>query len=342
MDDFRDFTNDLQDTVLRMLPTGGRRYDEAAILVIDFSVSDIPSVKKLRDELLDLLEKTYNWKIVKYTIDCAVSWTIALYDLDQAVHNFTYKYASRGQGRSLLTFYFSGHGFADRENNLNICGSYRRRKGRLPTPEVPWIPWKDVSIAISLPGPVSDNHRLVIMDCCAAGLANLDEGDVEVLGTSAWESVAAASPQSSFTRAIIDELKSINGNSIAITQLVSALHSNRRVRTGASMPVHKRSTADCEPAIIHRIEKTPAPLQQVRTVPRFSYVLIAVKLTKENTVPNTKQWATWLKTNLPLYIGEIDITAAWKTGSAVVIVVLPIEIWLDLPPRSGYSFVDFH
>lgn len=108
------------------------------------------------------------------------------------------------------------------------------------------------------------------------------------------------------------------------------------------MPVHKRSTADCEPAIIHRIEMTPAPLQQVRTVPRFSYVLIAVKLTKENTVPNTKQWATWLKTNLPHYIGEIDIAAKWKTGSAVVMMVLPIEIWLDLPPRSGYSFVDFH
>lgn len=103
-----------------------------------------------------------------------------------------------------------------------------------------------------------------------------------------------------------------------------------------------QSTADCEPAIIHRIETTPAPLQQVRTVPRFSYVLIAVKLTKENTVPNTKQWATWLKTNLPHYIGEIDITAKWKTGSAVVMMVLPIEIWLDLPPRSGYSFVDFH
>ena len=147
---------------------------------------------------------------------------------------------------------------------------------------------------------------------------------------------------SSFTRAIIDELKSINGNSIAITQLVSALHSKSTVRTGASMPVHKRSTADCEPAIIHCIETTPAPLQQVRTVPRFSYVLIAVKLTKENTVPNTKQWATWLKTNLPHYIGEIDITAKCKTGSAVVMMVLPIEIWLDLPPRSGYSFVDFH
>lgn len=258
------------------------------------------------------------------------------------MHNFIYKYASRGHGSSLLTFYYSGQGFADKKNNLNICGSYQHQKGWLPTPKEPWIPWKNISIAHSLPGPVSDNHRLVIMDCCAAGLANLDEGDVEVLGSSAWEPAAAATPQSSFTRAIIDELKSINGNSIAITQLVFALHSKSAVRTGASMPVHKRPTADCEPAITYRIETTSVPLQQVRTVPKFSHVLIAVKLAKENTVPNTKQWATWLKTNLPNYIGDIDITAKWNKGLAVVIIVLPIEIWLDLPPRSAYSFVDFH
>ena len=79
------------------------------------------------------------------------------------------------------------------------------------------------------------------------------------------------------------------------------------------MPVHKRPTADCEPAIIHRIETTSVPLQQIRTVPKFSHIFIAVKLAKENTVPNTKQWATWLKTNLPNYIGEIDITAKWNT-----------------------------
>lgn len=65
VDDFRDFTNNLQDTVRRMLLTGGRGYDKTAILAIDFSVLNIPSVGELRDELLDLLEKTYNWKIVK-------------------------------------------------------------------------------------------------------------------------------------------------------------------------------------------------------------------------------------------------------------------------------------
>ena len=48
-----------------MMPTGGRKYDEAAVLAIDFSVSDIPSVGEIRNELLNLLEKTYNWKIEK-------------------------------------------------------------------------------------------------------------------------------------------------------------------------------------------------------------------------------------------------------------------------------------
>ena len=289
VNDFHDFTNDLQDTVRCMLPTGGRRYDEAAILEIDFSVSDIPSVGELRDELLDLLQKPYNWKIAKYTIDCTVTWTTAFMDLVQAVRSFYCKYALRGHGCSLLTLYFSGHGFADKDCNLNICGSYRHQKGQLPTPAAPWLSWKDISHHIALPGLVTNNHRLVIMDCCAAGLADLDEGDIEVLGASAWESVAASSLQSSFTRAIIDELKSINGNSIANTQLVSELHSKRTVKTWASMPIHKRATADCEPAIIHRIEMTPAPLQQVRTVPRFSHVLTAVKVTKENTIPNLKQ-----------------------------------------------------
>lgn len=35
VDDYRDFTNDLQDTVHRTLPTGRRRYNGAAILAVD-------------------------------------------------------------------------------------------------------------------------------------------------------------------------------------------------------------------------------------------------------------------------------------------------------------------
>ncbi|KAK2593844.1 hypothetical protein QQS21_008459 [Conoideocrella luteorostrata] len=63
---------------------------------------------------------------------------------------------------------------------------------------------------------------------------------------------------------------------------------------------------------------------------------------KENSVPKLTQWAEWLKSNLPQYIGEIDIVANWKTGSATVIFVLPIEIWLALPDNGACSFVSYH
>lgn len=59
-------------------------------------------------------------------------------------------------------------------------------------------------------------------------------------------------------------------------------------------------------------------------------------------MPNAKQWAQWLRSNLPPYIGEIVIDARWETGSELVSVILPVEIWLALPERDAYFFVDYH
>lgn len=92
--------------------------------------------------------------------------------------------------------------------------------------------------------------------------------------------------------------------SITTTQLVSALHSRRTVMNGASIPVHKRPSTDHEPAIIHRIEKTPASLKQASTVLEYPHVLITVKVAKENTVPGVEQWANWPKTNSPHFFRQ--------------------------------------
>ena len=34
--------------------------------------------------------------------------------------------------------------------------------------------------------------------------------------------------------------------------------------------------------------------------------------------------------------------ANWKTTSALIVVLLPIEIWLGLPENPAYTFLDFH
>ncbi|KAM4054673.1 hypothetical protein HRG_005497 [Hirsutella rhossiliensis] len=168
--------------------------------------------------------------------------------------------------------------------------------------------------------------------------------DVEVIGASSWESTTPQSPQASFTQAIIDELRKVSPAPISATQLVSQLHSTQSVVRNRSMPVHKLPLdLDQPPALIHRIEKTPTPPPtQSTAVPRFSHVLIGVTVEKEDTVPDKAAWATWLTTNLPPYVGQIDIQASWKTGSAFVIFVMPIEIWLGLPEREAYVFLEYH
>lgn len=286
LDDLHKFTADLQNTVNDLLPTRGRRFDRAAILAIDFSVSDIPSVVPLREELLALLEGTYNWTVVRHTIDCALPHTKALGNAQDACSDFTRKYMSQTDATgTLLCLYFSGHGFMDQSYELNVCGSMNQKSG----PRAPYCKWSLLSVFFQ--SRIMDSKRdqkLAIMDCCASGLASLQKSDVEVVGASAWESTAAVSAQASFTRAIIDELKAINGASITTTQLISRLYSQSSVLRGMSMPVHKR-TSDIErpPALIHRIESTPSPqpgLPQVKAVARYSHVIMTVKVSYKTSV----------------------------------------------------------
>ncbi|KAM4067211.1 hypothetical protein HRG_001195 [Hirsutella rhossiliensis] len=201
INDFQQFTQDVQDSVRQMLPTGGRRYAQAAILAVNFSVSDIPEVIPLRDELLDVLNKTYNCSVDKYTIDCTQAHPRALFNLNLAVLKFPGKNSSSDDtSGGLACIYFSGHGFQGSKEGLDVCGSYSAS-----VPKQPYIPWAKLSLGHA---PSPNDHRLVIRDCCAAGLANLDQSDVEVLGASAWESEAAVNPQVSFARALINDLDS--------------------------------------------------------------------------------------------------------------------------------------
>ncbi|PHH79923.1 hypothetical protein CDD80_3375 [Ophiocordyceps camponoti-rufipedis] len=205
VDDFSTFCEELKTEVGNMLPTTGRRFEQAAILAINYSETDIPGVTEMRDKLLETFARNYNWRTEIHEINSKQTWV---------------------QAEDALTLAIAVRPF---------------------------------------------NHHLVILDC-SAGLANLEQTDVEVLGASAWESEA------SFTHALIE-------------------------------------------AIEH------------------AHVTIKVQLAKSETLPSVREWTHWLKSNLPSYIGHIDIRATWSTGSSTVFVVLPIEVWLALRDREGLEFV---
>ncbi|KAK2591010.1 hypothetical protein QQS21_011303 [Conoideocrella luteorostrata] len=338
IDSLQDFASDLKKTVQKVLPTGGRRYDQAAVLAITFSESDIEGIYPLRDELLKVFQNQYNWVIETHVIDVNLPHQLALLRLNNVVANFLTSYASQSQdSTSLSCIYYSGHGFMNKRRGLTICSKFNGSE-----PSQPYLHWDQLKDLGHMFSSFPTDHRLLLLDCCAAGLGGLDQ-NIELLGASSWESNAPANPQASFTRALIDELNSAHGAPISITQLVAKFHTRKSVQLGRSTPVYRPAGKDTTPALIHRIEKTPQPSSpQVAPAPAHAHVLISVTVKKENSVPKLTQWAEWLKSNLPPYIGEIDIVAKWKTGSATVIFVLPIEIWLALPDNGAYSFVSYH
>ncbi|KAK2590430.1 hypothetical protein QQS21_011891 [Conoideocrella luteorostrata] len=337
-DGLQEFARDLKNTVQQVLPTRGRQYDQAAVLAINFSESDIEGIQPLRDELLAVFKKQYNWVIETHVIDVNMSHKEALLELNFAVVSFLRAYSSRGRdSASLSCIYYSGHGFKNDRDGLTICSKFN---GQVPSK--PYIHWDQLQFLNPTFSPYPSDHRLLVLDCCSSGLAGLNQ-NIEVLSASAWESTAPSSPQASFTRALIDALKATKGAPISTVQLVANLHTRESVRLGRSMPICMGNRY-APPAIIHRIETTPPP-PSPRVAPAalpHAHVMISVTVKKENSIPNLAQWAEWLKTNLPSYIGEIEIVAQWKTGSATVIIILPIEIWLALPDNRAYSFVGYH
>jgi Caspase domain len=90
-------------------------YNQAAILAINFSITDI-DVAPLREELPDNLSTTYNWAVERHEIDCSLPWQKALANLRDAVHAFVRKYEAGDSDHSLLTYYFSGHGYRHARN----------------------------------------------------------------------------------------------------------------------------------------------------------------------------------------------------------------------------------
>lgn len=109
IEDFKVFTDDVQDTIKRLLPTGGRRYERTVILAIDFSKTDF-DVKEPRDELLAYLSQTYNWEVEYHTVDCNDHWKKVKSCLGRRMFYFYMKYVALTMNENcLVVYYFSGY-----------------------------------------------------------------------------------------------------------------------------------------------------------------------------------------------------------------------------------------
>jgi hypothetical protein len=100
-------------------------------------------------------------------------------------------------------------------------------------------------------------------------------------------------------------------------------------------------TAHDKPAITLKAPASKQIITSHETQPKsIGKVLISVSLTGLDTLPDCNRFVKWLTTNVPKSIAEINVEGLFKSGSSECLLTVPIALWLMLPEKDCFTFVN--
>lgn len=213
---------------------------------------------------------------------------------------------------------------------------------------------------------------LIVLDCCFAGSAGRSnvKGTKELLAACGMEATAEGVSDYSFTRNLIDKLRSFGTDPFTVSELYERLvKAKRRLRnTPQYIPLTGRDRSSIRiarlrsnsPVIMNNsILSLPSSSSSSNNFPLSSAsnsltssstslninrrVLLAVSLETDSPLPEVESWKRWLASDAPTYIQRIDVRIedAYPSNSTLVLVSMPISVWCHLPDTTAYRFVSF-
>lgn len=347
---------DLEDAISGVIPSHKKPYGQVAVLGMHWE-NDGMGVAGLERELLDVFREKYKFYTESYPIPVQASAA----GLSNKLSAFSQKWAAP---HALRVYVYSGHAEAADPHATQYHLAYvasivfqpsftskltkiRGRadaQGRLVGPRVDWY---RASYIVENAGPQGGGDVLYIFDCCSAGAAATYDGP-EFLAAAAWDATAGSAINTSFTRILIDELNVLNGAPQTIASIFASMFRNATQSQLDALPVHiiKRGTDSITLAkLAGPKQMKPEAFETRKRKGKFPVsdgrVLLSVQLEDDVTFPDLEQWKTWLTTNIPLGIFDVDITIeSLFTGSRVLLVTVPLEVWTMLPANEdAYAFV---
>jgi hypothetical protein len=161
----------------------------------------------------------------------------------------------------------------------------------------------------------------------------------EFMGASGWGTQATASHNSSFTRALIDTLKSISYENSTLATVYSTLVRNARNSQQSVSPVYVCKPNTQSVTIGNQIRHAARPIQAAAR--NELRVLLSVNIDDINDprALNIDFWRNWSPQPFAgMSPGTIKVEALY-TGSLVLLFSLPVEMWLKLPDDGTYTYV---
>ncbi|KAL1872176.1 hypothetical protein Plec18167_006779 [Paecilomyces lecythidis] len=331
--EFQDAVDKINTAIQNAL-VSDKKYTNVGVLSLRWENDDL-NLGQIEIELLNTFKDTFNYVTESFVIPATTSSATAR-AVTMRVGSFVAKYDNTS---SLTIVIYQGH-------------SHYTRYGMIPHPQlvlygssnpaVPTIPWSTIEALMP-----TDGDSLVILDTCSASAAAMCGLNMEYLVASAFESASSAVIQRSFTRRLIDLLKSQINPVMTVAQIHAMLvNQANSPATGLDYtPVH--IACENKPSVTLRpLKRTPRELSALEKGNALAdgKVLVSVLLQGKTSIPSISEWEEWLARAIPDGVADIKIEAVFETGSALCLMTMPIAVFNMLKghnPTGAYGFVAY-
>ncbi|KAK5741748.1 hypothetical protein LTR17_003739 [Elasticomyces elasticus] len=335
-------------------PRQQRQYSRVHVLLLSWAQDDLQTAVDI-DKLKSIFEGTYHYSTECYLIPSNAH--AGVYLERQLVET---KVNHGMESDCLLIVYYGGHGEIDKRTEHSIWKAWKFRPPGAPASYSPSLDWTE------LQGRVMDATAdvLLILDCCYAGAAVHDSyhGRKELL--LAAGKTDKASNQNSFTKALVEELESLEGAPCQVLTLHARLLRQPRHKLDPSPIFDFAGTGKpgivltpLSPASDTVLTATNAGRSspRVRQLPTMTFsrsilgasskILISVALTNPGVKPFAQTWIDWIRDHVPSEVAGLDIglaitpEAIFESGSHYMIVSIPITVWNAMPHDPAINFL---
>lgn len=245
LESFEEFFEDLNRAAKTVLPRTSRRYRDVVVLLLQWQDDDLGTETEVND-LERVFRDTYHYRTERYLIPSKDSAT----QLEYKLNDFR---KAHDHESSLLILYYGGHGslgFNKQRTSRSIWQANQNGGASLV--------WSDLQGILER----AKSDVVFILDCCFAASAARCAGSKEGLWACNSEVTTTGVNDNSFTRNLIEELKSLSTSRFNIAMLHARLMGRYR-KPGPHMLLTEPWYTYLGDTVLASTELSPQPSHQM-------------------------------------------------------------------------------
>ena len=244
LESFEEFFEHLNRAAKAVLPRTSRRYRDVVVLLLRWHDDDLGTETEITD-LECVFRDMYHYRTERYLIPSNDSTT----QLEYKLNDFRKAYDHES---SLLILYYGVHGSLDRKRRPSRSIWQANQNGGAS------LVWSDLQGILER----AKSDVIFILDCCFAASAARCGGSKEGLWACNSEVITTGVNDNSFTRNLIEELKSLNTSRFNVAMLHARLMRRYR-KPGPHMLLTEPWYTYLGDTALTSVEVSPQPSNQI-------------------------------------------------------------------------------